>query len=230
MPARPRAALALAFPVAALAVLGGLVAGCGSPAPSGVTSAAQSSTSVATAPAAPATATSSRASAPGPTTSGGTRTAAPRPTTLPRATTAPRPTTAPSAARPRVSEPWNKGYEFGFVWGAKRSGSAVVLTFDRAGMLLGKQAKAYYHAHPDEERFDYKILNDRSFTEPVRVPAPATLYGNQVLGPRNGARNERITLDRLVARASGDARHPVAVWLKRNGSGPVAYLAEQYLP
>jgi hypothetical protein len=82
----------------------------------------------------------------------------------------------------------------------------------------------------NEERFDYKILNDKSFTETVRVPAAATLYGNQRLGPRNGSQNERITLARLVARASGDARRPVAVWLKRGSSGAVVYLAEQYLP
>ena len=229
MSARPRTALAL--PVATLAVLGALVAGCGSPAPSGATSVAQSSTPWATAATAPATATSSsKASAPAPTWSGETRTAAPLPATAPRATTAPRPTTAPSAARPWVADPWNKGYEFGFVWGAKRSGDAVVLTFDPAGMLLGKQAKAYYDAHPNEERFDYKILNDKSFTETVRVSPSASLYGNQRLGPRNGSQNERISLDRLVARASGGDRQRVAVWLKRNGSGPVVYLAEQYLP
>jgi hypothetical protein len=62
------------------------------------------------------------------------------------------------------------------------------------------------------------------------VPGSATLYRNQVLGRRNGSRNERLTLDRLAARASGQDQHKVAVWLKRNGSGPVVYLAEQYLP
>jgi hypothetical protein len=134
-----------------------------------------------------------------------------------------------AAALPWVADPWNKGYEFGFVWGARRSGDSVALTFDPAAMLLGAQAKAYYDAHPDEERFDYKILNDKSFTQTLRVPASATLYGNQVLGPRNGSQNQRITPDRLVARASGDSHH-VAVWLKRSGPSQVVYLAEQYLP
>src|SRR5918912_4086289 len=128
--------------------------------------------------------------------------------------------TTPAAARTWVADPWNKGYEFGCVWVAKRSGDVVVLTFDRAGMLLGKQAKAYYDAHPDEERFDYKVLNDKSFTETVRVPASATLYGNQRLGARNGSQNQRITLDRLVARLAGGDGTKVAVWLKRSSSGP----------
>jgi hypothetical protein len=141
-----------------------------------------------------------------------------------------RPATSSATALPWVADPEKAGYEFGFVWGAKRSGDRVVLTFDRAGMLTGERAKAYYDAHPDEERFDYKILDDASFTETVRVPASATLYGNQRLGPGNGAQNQRITLDRLVARASGGDRGKVAVWLKRSSSGPVVYLAEQYLP
>ena len=217
MPAGPRTTLA----VAALVALCGLVAGCTSNASTGAASTAPATTVAATTPAA-STSSTAPASATG---SAGTATASARPSTSPAASA-----TTPAAARPWVADPWNKGYEFGFVWGAKRSGSAVVLTFDRAGMLLGKQAKAYYDAHPDEERFDYKILNDRSFTETVRVPASATLYGNQVLGPRNGSQNQRITPDRLLARASGDDRQRVAVWLKRNGSGPVVYLAEQYLP
>jgi hypothetical protein len=139
------------------------------------------------------------------------------------------PATSPAAALPWVADPARAGYEFGFVWGAKRSGDVVLLTFDPAGMLVGAQARAYYDAHPDEERFDYKILNDKSFTQTLRVPASATLYGNQVLGPRNGSQNQRITPDRLVARASGDSHH-VAVWLKRSGPSQVVYLAEQYLP
>jgi hypothetical protein len=137
--------------------------------------------------------------------------------------------TSSAGALPWVADPAKAGYEFGFVWGAKRSGDVVLLTFDPAGMLVGAQARAYYDAHPDEERFDYKILNDKSFTQTLRVPASATLYGNQVLGPRNGSQNQRITPDRLVARASGDSHH-VAVWLKRSGPSQVVYLAEQYLP
>jgi hypothetical protein len=141
-----------------------------------------------------------------------------------------RPVPSSAPVLPWVADPEKAGYEFGFVWGAKRSGDVVLLTFDSAGMLTGDRAKAYYDAHPDEERFDYKILNDKSFTETLRVPASATLYGNQVFGPRNGSQNQRVTLDRLVTRASGDDRHAVAVWLKRSASGSVAYLAEQYLP
>ena len=222
MSARARTTAAVAVPLVALATLGGLVAGCGSTATSGVTSTTQSSTAGVTAPAAPSTATVSTAAppavaAPAPAKPAGTRTAAPRPTTAP-------------TVRPWVADPERAGYEFGFVWGAKRSGGAVVLTFDPAGMLTGARAKAYYDAHPDEERFDYKILNDKSFTETLRVPASATLYGNQVLGPRNGAKNERITLDRLAARASGGDRTKVTVWVKRSSSGAVVYLAEQYLP
>ena len=94
-------------------------------------------------------------------------------------------------------------YEFGFVWGARRSGDDLTLTFDPAGMLLGRQAKAYYDAHPSEERLDFKILDDKSLTQALRVPASATLYGNQMLGPRNGSRNERVDLARLLARAAG---------------------------
>jgi hypothetical protein len=216
MPARPRTALA----VAALATLAGLVAGCSS-----TTSSDSSATPLATAT---ATATSPAASPTTPAASTGsaaTATASAAPSTSAAGSA-----TASAAARPWVADPWNKGYEFGFVWGAKRSGEAVALTFDRAGVLLGKQAKAYYDAHPDEERFDYKILNDKSFTETLRVPASATLYGNQRLGAHNGSVNERITLDRLVARASGGDRQKVAVWLKRGSSGAVVYLAEQYLP
>ena len=209
------------FAVAALAALGGLVAGCSSNAPTGSASIAPSTTAAATTPAAGTSSTPPTSA----TSSAGTPTASVRPSTSPAASA-----TSPAAVRSFVADPWNKGYEFGFIWGAKRSGDAVVLTFDRAGMLLGKQAKAYFDAHPDEDRFDYKILNDKSFTETVRVPASATLYGNQVLGPRSGSRNERITPGRLVARASGDDRQRVAVWLKRSGSGPVVYLAEQYLP
>jgi hypothetical protein len=220
MPGRPRTTLA-----AALAALGGLVAGCGSTtssdSASGTPSTAATATAAATTPAAGASSTGPASA----TESPGAATASAPPSTSPAASA-----TTPTAARAWVPDPWNKGYEFGFIWGAKRSGDAVVLTFDRAGMLLGKQAKAYYDAHPDEERFDYKILNDKSFTETVRVPPSASLYGNQMLGPRKGSQNERITPGRLLARASGDARHPVAVWLTRTGSGPVVYLAEQYLP
>jgi hypothetical protein len=219
MPARPRTALA----VAALATLAGLVAGCGSTTSSDSSAtplATATATAAATSPAADASPTTPAAS----TGSAATATASAAPSTSPAGSA-----TASAAARPWVADPWNKGYEFGFVWGAKRSGNAVALTFDPAGMLLGKQAKAYYDAHPNEERFDFKILNDRSFTQTLRVPASATLYGNQRLGAR-ASQNERITLDRLVARASGGDRQKVAVWLKRGSSGAVVYLAEQYLP
>jgi len=97
-------------------------------------------------------------------------------------------------------------------------------------MLLGRQAKAYYDAHPSEERLDFKILDDKSLTQTLRVPASATLYGNQMLGPRNGSRNERVDLARLLARAAGNNQGGLAVWVKRAGNGPVVYLAEQYLP
>jgi hypothetical protein len=215
MPAGPPTTLA----VAALAALGGLVAGCGTTTSSDSASTAPSTTATAAASASASSADASSTAPASGAASAGTTTASAPPSTSPAASA-----TAPTAARTWVADPWNKSYEFGFIWGAKRSGDGVVLTFDRAGMLLGKQAKAYYDAHPDEERFDYKILNDKSFTETVRVPASATLYGNQRLGPRKGSQNERITPDRLVA------RRPVAVWLKRSGSGPVVYLAEQYLP
>jgi hypothetical protein len=174
----------------------------------------------------PSGATSTTAPAADDSTFSGAATPGAGPST--RSPSRPVPSSAP--ALPWVADPEKAGYEFGFVWGAKRSGDAVLLTFDSAGMLTGARAKAYYDEHPDEERFDYKILNDKSVTETLRVPASATLYGNQMLGPRNGSQNERITLDRLVARAAGGDRAKVAVWLKRGGSGPVVYLAEQYLP
>ena len=109
------------------------------------------------------------------------------------------------------------------------AGSCPTPSTPRRGSGRSEQAKAYYDAHPDEESFDHKILNDNSFTETLCVPA-ATLYGNQRLGSHNGSQNERITPDRLVARACGGDRQKVAVWLKRSSSGSVIYLAEQYLP
>ena len=223
MPARPRTIA----PVAAALALGALLAACGS---SGGTTSAGTTRADTTAPAAATVAPAT----PGPaaTTPAATTPAAPTRTTPPapvvtRSTAVPRATTRPV---PFVADPWKRGYEFGFVWGARQKGNTVALTFDRAGMLLGAQAKAYYDAHPAEERSDFKILDDKSFTEILTVPASATLYGNQRLGARNGAQNQRIDLARLVARASGGDRSKVAVWVKRTGSGPVVYLAEQYLP
>jgi hypothetical protein len=222
MPARPRTALA----VAALVTVGGLVAGCGSTSGSTTSGSSPTGPSAATTTAAATPGAGSSSTAPAPAaSSAGTARASARPGTAPGGSAA-----APAAAASWVADPEKAGYEFGFVWGAKRSGDSVVLTFDRAGMLVGDRAKAYYDAHPAEERFDYKILNDKSFTETLRVPASATLYGNQLLGPRNGARNTRIDLDRLAARTSGGDRGKVAVWLQRTGKGPVVYLAEQYLP
>jgi hypothetical protein len=214
MPARPRTTVSV---TAAAVALGALLTACGSSTP---------------APAAQATGRTEQAGATVPATRAPVPATA-APTTKAPSTPAGKPPTArPATARPLpfVADPWNRGYEFGFVWGAKRSGDTVTLTFDRAGMLLGAQAKAYYDAHPDEERFDFKILDDKSFTETLTVSASATVYGNQQLGPHDGSRLERLTLATLAARLRGDDTGKVAVWVRRSGDGAVTYLAEQYLP
>ena len=115
MSARPRTAIAIALPVAALATLGGLAVGRSSTMSAGPAPTAQSSATVTSAPAAaPATAAPAATSAPAPTRTSRT------------STLAPGPTTAPPAVRPWVADSWNRGYEFGFVWArsARRTASS----------------------------------------------------------------------------------------------------------
>ncbi len=214
MSARPRTVA----PAAAALALGALLAACGSPARTTPAAPVGSTTEVvSTVAATPAPPVSTKPAVA--TADASASTSAARP-----------PATRPATPRalPFVADPWKRGYEFGFVRGAERSGDTVTLTFDRAGMLLGAQAEAYYDAHTAEERLDHKILNDEGFSGTLTVPASATLYGNQRLGARNGSQNQRIDLARLVAGVSGSAE--VAVWVQRTGNGPVTYLAEQYLP
>jgi len=139
--------------------------------------------------------------------------------------------TCPDTTRPFVQKPWAAGLDFGFVTAARIDTRGLVITFDRAQMLSGKAYRDHVAKHGTPEN-DYVILNTSTKTRTFRVPATATMYGNQLLGAQDGLRNEVISPKRLVQRVRQYGDRGVPVWLQhdKGTNGPVVYLAEQYLP
>lgn len=135
-------------------------------------------------------------------------------------------------SRPPTNRPAETSTVYAQLVDVWRTGPAsYALSYDRVDLLTGKEAAAYYRAHPDKEPQDWAVSNPDSALAQLPVAASGTFYGNQLLGPGNGSDTARITGDQLITRLKMYPRTLVEVTERPSGNHrEVVTVTEVYLP
>jgi hypothetical protein len=138
-----------------------------------------------------------------------------------------------------VEDPWARpGADFGFLTGVRDLGSGrLEISFDRATMLTGAAAEKYLEQHPEEDAYDYVIVNEQRRLRTYVVEASARFRGAlELAAPEQGSpQGQDLTAAEFLvhARAALAGDGTVPVWLfhaTTDLSSPVTALHEQYLP
>ena len=135
-----------------------------------------------------------------------------------------------------IDQPWSDpSMQFATLQDVQRDDNGSVVVQVRLGRLLTGGAARRYLVSQGQDPADFAVVDQSGGTQDYTLRDDATIFSQYYLGDHTNVNTMQLDPDQFydAARAALGAGVQPTIWLRHDygiDSGPVIYLAEQYLP